>query len=139
MEAIHHRASAGTEHERAETDGEAQTVCRSEECADALQKSKEEAGPGDCARNARRIFLYLDRFSGARPNWSRRHEKTSGERFVSTWILHIDEGCVVTLNEAICSKGRMELSPAQDAQCKDGVRLYGEFYGVLIRARESSD
>jgi hypothetical protein len=92
VEAIHHRAGTGTEHERAEPDSEAQTVCRSEEGADALQQSKEEAGPGDCARNAYRIFLYLDRFSRVRPNWSRRHKKTPGERFVSTWILHIDEG-----------------------------------------------
>ena len=57
VEAIYHSAGTGTQHERAEADGQAQTICRSKEGADALQKSKEEAGPGDYTRNARRIFL----------------------------------------------------------------------------------
>lgn len=119
VEAIYHRASTGAEHERAEADGEAQTIRRSKECADALQKGEEKAGPGDCTRNARRIFPHRDCFSGARSNWSRRHKKTSGERdFVPTGILHIDEGCVVTLNEelaAVRSTRRLLLRMRQNA------------------------
>jgi hypothetical protein len=118
VEAVYHRASAGTEHERAEADGEAQTICRSEKCADALQKSKEEAGPCDCAWNADRIFPRRDRFSGARPNWSRRHGKTPGESFRSTRILHIDEGRVVTLNKklfAVRTAWGIRLRMLQDA------------------------
>ena len=49
MEAVHHGAGAGAEDERAEADNKAQTVCRKEEGADALQESEEKTRPGDCA------------------------------------------------------------------------------------------
>ena len=49
MKAIHHCAGAGAEDERAEADNKAQTVCGSEEGADALQESQEDTRPSDCA------------------------------------------------------------------------------------------
>jgi hypothetical protein len=35
---------------------------------------------------------------------------------------------------AVRAAWSFRLRMLQDAQCKDGVRLYGEFHGVLIRA-----
>jgi hypothetical protein len=75
MEAIHHGARSRTEDERAEADGEAQTICRSKEGTDTLQESEEETRPGDSALNAYRTFS--GRISRReRPDWSRCHENT---------------------------------------------------------------
>jgi hypothetical protein len=56
---------------------------------------------------------------------------------VPTSILHIRERRVVTLKKrlfAIRAARRLRLCMRQDAQCKDGMRLYGELHGVSFRA-----
>src|SRR3954463_16590429 len=75
MEVIHHGARSCTEDQRAEADGEAQTICRSKESAHALQEGEEEARPGDGALNASRTSgRIFSRRDG--PDWCRRHENT---------------------------------------------------------------
>lgn len=124
VEALHHGACSRTEDQRAEADGEAETICRSKESADALQNSEEETRPGDGALNAARTSgRIFSRREG--PDWCRRHESTSAEQNCAQPILHIhDWHRQPSKAGAGIKKGRPALPPRRGTAAREAVSAW---------------